>query len=63
MVSSDLDKDEAQTAVTKPLSLDEPKGPTTKRFSTHRIREIVWDSLDRTPEERRLIAKIDFFIL
>lgn len=23
----------------------------------------MWDSLDRSPEERRLIAKIDFFIL
>lgn len=63
MVSSDFEKDEAQTAVTIPQSVNEPKGPTSKRFSTHRIREIVWDSLDRTPEERRLIFKIDFFIL
>lgn len=63
MVSSDLEKDEAQTAVTIPHSPHESKRPTSKRFSTHRIREIVWDSLDRTPEERRLIFKIDFFIL
>ncbi|KAH8807541.1 putative pantothenate transporter [Xylogone sp. PMI_703] len=29
----------------------------------HRIREIIWDSLDRSPEERRLIFKLDIFIL
>lgn len=28
-----------------------------------RIKSIVWDSLDRSPEERKFIAKIDFFIL
>lgn len=28
-----------------------------------KIRNVVWDSLDRSPEERKLIAKIDFFIL
>ncbi|KAL1614620.1 hypothetical protein SLS54_009590 [Diplodia seriata] len=27
------------------------------------MRELVWDSFDRGPEERRFIAKIDFFIL
>lgn len=29
----------------------------------HRLRAMVWDSLDRSPDERRFIAKIDFFIL
>lgn len=28
-----------------------------------RWREIIWDSLNRDPAERRLISKIDFFIL
>ncbi|KAL1641943.1 hypothetical protein SLS58_005779 [Diplodia intermedia] len=28
-----------------------------------RVRELLWDSFDRGPEERRFIAKIDFFIL
>jgi ACS family pantothenate transporter-like MFS transporter len=28
-----------------------------------RIREIVWDSLDRLPDERKLIFKLDIFIL
>lgn len=37
-----------------------PKGPSSLR---QKLRRIVWDSLDRSPEERKLIAKIDFFIL
>ncbi|KAH9904411.1 putative pantothenate transporter [Xylariomycetidae sp. FL2044] len=28
-----------------------------------RFRKVVWDSLDRSPQERRFISKIDFFIL
>lgn len=28
-----------------------------------RLRGILWDTLDRSPEERRFLAKIDFFIL
>ncbi|CAG8976132.1 hypothetical protein HYALB_00002413 [Hymenoscyphus albidus] len=34
-----------------------------KQSLRHRIREILWDSLDRTPEERKLIFKLDVFIL
>lgn len=34
-----------------------------KQTVRQRIRSIVWDTLDRSPEERRFIAKIDFFIL
>lgn len=36
---------------------------TDKKPLKRRIREILWDSLDRTPEERWFIHKIDFFIL
>jgi hypothetical protein len=28
-----------------------------------RLREILWDTLDSSPEERRFVSKIDFFIL
>ncbi|KAJ4249870.1 hypothetical protein NW762_012213 [Fusarium torreyae] len=35
----------------------------SKQSLKKRIREIVWDTLDRSPEERRMIAKLDFFIL
>jgi MFS transporter, ACS family, pantothenate transporter len=28
-----------------------------------RIASVVWDSLDKTPEERKFIAKIDWWIL
>lgn len=34
-----------------------------KKSLRRRIRAVVWDSFDRSPEERRFIAKIDFFIL
>ena len=34
-----------------------------KKPLKRRIREILWDSFDRTPEERWFIHKIDFFIL
>ena len=29
----------------------------------HRIQEFLWDSWDRSPEERKFLSKIDFFIL
>lgn len=39
---------------------DEPgkKLPLRKRIAS-----VIWDSLDKSPEERRFIAKIDFWIL
>jgi len=43
-----------------------PERPLTekkKKPLKRRIREILWDSFDRTPEERWFIHKIDFFIL
>lgn len=36
---------------------------TERKPLKRRIREILWDSFDRTPEERWFIHKIDFFIL
>ena len=34
-----------------------------KRTVRQRLKDIVWDSLDYSPDERRFISKIDFFIL
>ncbi|KAJ9130770.1 putative Pantothenate transporter [Pleurostoma richardsiae] len=34
-----------------------------KRTFRQRLKDVVWDSLDYSPEERRFISKIDFFIL
>lgn len=34
-----------------------------KKLIRQRIKSIVWDTLERKPEERRFLAKIDFFIL
>jgi ACS family pantothenate transporter-like MFS transporter len=47
------------TELSPEASLTEEKEKPLKR----RIREILWDSFDRTPEERWFIHKIDFFIL
>lgn len=44
-------------------SFRDGKAPAEKRTLRKRIRSIVWDTLDRSPEERRFLAKIDFFIL
>ncbi|KAH8660313.1 putative pantothenate transporter [Xylariales sp. PMI_506] len=42
---------------------DDGSGGAYTKDWKRRLREVVWDSLDRSPEERRLISKIDFFIL
>jgi ACS family pantothenate transporter-like MFS transporter len=63
------DKD-TTTIVADPLSHPQTKETSPedsvveeKRSLRRRFREILWDSLDRTPEERWFIHKIDFFIL
>ncbi|CAJ2505846.1 Uu.00g132400.m01.CDS01 [Anthostomella pinea] len=37
--------------------------PPPKRPLKHRIGAVIWDSLDKTPEERKFIAKIDWWIM
>jgi len=46
-----------------PSPLNEGDSPVEKKSLRRRIRAVVWDTFERTPEERRFIAKIDFFIL
>ncbi|KAI3396765.1 hypothetical protein diail_11665, partial [Diaporthe ilicicola] len=45
------------------FNLSDGESPLEKKSLRTRIRAVVWDTLDRSPEERRFIAKIDFFIL
>lgn len=47
----------------QPVSVSRVLEDYDKKPLKQRVREIVWDSLDKSPEERRLIAKLDFFIL
>ncbi|EPE07878.1 pantothenate transporter liz1 [Ophiostoma piceae UAMH 11346] len=49
------------TADTSPVGKanDTPEAQRTRRI----LAGIVWDSLDKSPEDRRLVAKIDWFIL
>lgn len=44
-------------------SSSDGESPVEKTSLRRRIRAVVWDTFDRTPEERHFIAKIDFFIL
>ena len=61
-MSGSLKKDEVSTEVvspgTGPLCSD-----SERKTLKHRVREIVWDNLGRSPEERKLIFKLDIFIL
>jgi len=40
-----------------------PLDPAPKKSLARRFRELLWDSWDVSPEERKFISKIDFFIL
>ncbi|KAI1633527.1 pantothenate transporter liz1 [Biscogniauxia mediterranea] len=44
-------------------SLVDNNGSPVQRSLRQKIAAVVWDSLDKTPEERRFIAKIDWWIL
>lgn len=70
MKSSDEERDAAlgvpaaDFAAPSNTSSREDNHPVDKKQTVRqRVRSIMWDTLDRSPEERRLIAKIDFFIL
>lgn len=56
-------KDEKLVAVDLSASSSDGEIVRAKKSIRQRIKRIVWDSLERSPEERRFIAKIDFFIL
>lgn len=55
--------EKAQTQINVPSPALSELSQNARKPLRHRIREIVWDSLDRDPEERRLVFKIDIFIL
>ena len=57
------DKRPVVAAADQPSDVQADSGPPRKQSLRQRVRDIVWDSLDRSPEERKLISKIDFFIL
>lgn len=52
-----------ETQRERPALGSESVGAEKKNSLRQRIKSIVWDTLDRSPEERRFLAKIDFFIL
>lgn len=60
-------KDVAATAISPVLPpsppIDDAQWGEKRKPLRRRVRELLWDSFDRSPAERRFIAKIDFFIL
>ncbi|KAK7947045.1 uncharacterized protein PG986_011366 [Apiospora aurea] len=54
---------ETLVAASSPMSSSAVEDVREKKSMHRRVRELVWDSLDRSPEERRFISKIDFYIL
>lgn len=58
---------ESSDTVTKPeidVTVDSIQDESAKqRTWKQKIAGVVWDSLDKTPEERRFIAKVDWWIL
>jgi len=61
-MSLDISKNVIQAETSSPTS-GSISDSSKKKSLRLRIREIVWDSLDRSPEERKLIFKLDIFIL
>lgn len=49
-----------QPNVNNELENDQEQAPMTFR---RRLKQVIWDTLDYTPAERRFVSKIDFFIL
>ncbi|TAQ89282.1 hypothetical protein B7494_g2423 [Chlorociboria aeruginascens] len=62
-MSKDSEKNVTSLEVTSPSQSNASLSSALVKERTRRIKEIFWDSLDRTSEERRLIFKLDIFIL
>jgi hypothetical protein len=57
--SADINKD----GIYECGSISVQEVSVTRRPLRRRIMAVIWDSLDKTPEERAFIAKIDWWIL
>ncbi|KAK7754494.1 hypothetical protein SLS62_003514 [Diatrype stigma] len=53
----------AKNANVSSTSVDDASRPIQKRSLRQKIAAVVWDSLDKSPEERKFVAKIDWWIL
>lgn len=60
---SDIERTSAGSKADPSVRVDAADRPESKRPLRDRIAAIVWDSLDKTPEERKFVAKIDWYIL
>ncbi|KAL4778526.1 major facilitator superfamily domain-containing protein [Aspergillus varians] len=60
MATADKSDVVEHTTPVSPIQEFEEKKPAS---FAHRVKRVIWDTFDYPPEERRLIFKIDFFIL
>lgn len=56
-------QDEGIATVSVSTSSSDGRAVVEKKTVSRRLKAIVWDTLERSPEERRFLAKLDFFIL
>ncbi|KAK9384943.1 hypothetical protein V1515DRAFT_306972 [Lipomyces mesembrius] len=59
-VADDIQPSERSFLPEQPTTDDQEEPPLAFR---RRLKQIIWDTLDYTLEERRFVSKIDFFIL
>jgi ACS family pantothenate transporter-like MFS transporter len=59
----DVDGKSNQNTVITPSESEDGYQPPQRLPLSKRILGTVWDSLDKSPEERKLIAKLDWWIL
>lgn len=59
----DVESKTIKNTVTTPPESDDGHQPLRRRPLSKRILGTIWDSLDKSPEERKLIAKLDWWIL
>lgn len=52
-----------ELVATSSLEPSQPELPPARLTLRKRIQGIIWDTFDYSPEERKFVSKIDFFIL
>lgn len=67
--TNSMTKDETQVDATRPKSFDDVtetgEGGDNREKNTFgkKILRVIWDSLDKSPEERHFVAKVDCWIM
>jgi ACS family pantothenate transporter-like MFS transporter len=63
MLVPDAESKTIRDTVTTPTESEDGDQPSQRLPLSKRILGTIWDSLNKSPEERKLIAKLDWWIL